>query len=152
MYVDVGRSVLDMFLRCSHGCLLTFIISALYILLPDTSWMLIRRLRDCFAIISLNRSKSVRPDFNPLSAIFFAQVVSSHFLVISSFSQGFFNVPVHAPGGIFTTHLVRCICLKFMLLRPTPVQGPSTKALFWSMTLTMTTSLPSSHLDQMPHS
>ena len=31
MYVDVGLSLLDMFLRCSQGCLLTFIISALYI-------------------------------------------------------------------------------------------------------------------------
>merc|ERR1712212_1199423 len=96
----------------------------------------------CLAFIPMKRSKSVNSALLSLAAIFLAHVVSCHFLVISAFSQALRTVPEREDCPILIVNGVKCKALKLISLRRTPLQGPSTKALFWSMTSTITASFP----------
>merc|ERR1712212_59785 len=135
--------VLMFFLLLFH----TFIVNsyflaflAAFLSLPNSTLMM--RFCICFAFISLNLSKSERAALFSREASFLAHVVSAHFFVISAASQAFLTVPARAERAILIVKGVRCIALKFMSFLPTPLHGPSTKALFWSITSQITTSLP----------
>jgi len=79
------------------------------------------------------------PHYRPTcsrAAIFLAQVLSCHCLLMSSFSQYFLTRRVRAPCGKVRTCLVRWSILKFIDCRATPEHGPSTNAYNKSQTNT----------------
>lgn len=74
-------------------------------------------------------SKSVIAARSSPFTCLWAQLVSDHLAVMSSFFHFLITVPVLAPGPILITNLVSWSCLKFKTCLATPLHGPSHRAL-----------------------
>jgi len=95
------------------------------------------------AFCNLNRSKSVRLALVLRAATRWAHRDFSHFSSIPASSQAFLTIRDGACQGYFMESVVRWSRFKDISCRGTPVFGPSTKTLFWSMMLRIPTNFPS---------